>query len=162
MIICQLLEGHPAGLEEYRARLRSLRPFCAVLPVLGAATVLFALLGVPRLLGEERNISFFSGFYTGTGFSLIALGCILFFRTGRLLRDDAALRRRFTQTTDERNCRINEKAALAAVGALFLVLYLLLLGAGLFAPVLFVFCLVSILLFAVLYLAFRLYYSRVL
>lgn len=162
MIIRQFFEGHPATQESYRIRLQVLRPFCAVPMVLGAATVLFALLGVPRLLSEERNISFFSGFYSGTGFFLLVLGLVLYLRIGRLLKDEAALRRRFTECTDERNCRINEKAALAAVGALFLVLYLLLLGAGLFAPVLFVFCLVSILLFAVLYLAFRLYYSRVL
>lgn len=162
MIIRQLFEGHPATPEAYRARLRTLRPFCAVPPVLGAATLLFALLGVPRLLGQEENVSFFSGFYSGTGFFLIALGLVFYLRTGRLLKDETALRRRFTECTDERNCRIDEKAAQAAAVALFLVLYILLLGAGLFAPILFAFCLAGILLFAVLYLAFRLYYSHVL
>lgn len=162
MIIRQLFDGHPASQEAYRARLRTLRPFCAVPSVLGTATILFALLGVPRLLREQTQLSFFSGFYTGTGCFLLVLGLVLYLRTGRLLKDEAALRRRFTECTDERNCRINEKAALAAAGALFLVLYVLLLGAGLFAPVLFAFCLAGILLFAVLYLVFRFYYSRVL
>lgn len=162
MIIRQLFTGHPATPEAYRARLRTLRPLCAVLPVLGAATALFALLGVPRLLGEEQNGSFFSGFYTGTGLFLIVLGARLFFRIGSLLKDGTALRRHFTECTDERNLRISEKAALSAVVALFVILYLILLCAGLFAPVLFVFCLAGILGFAVLYLAFRFYYSRLL
>lgn len=142
MLIQHILEANLSTPEAYRARLRALRPLLVVLKILGAATVLFALLGVPRLLPEGRNASFFSGFYSGTGFFLMVFSAVLFIRIGRILRDDTALRREFTRATDE--------------------LYIVLLAAGLFAPVLFLFCLAGILAFAALYLIFYLYYNRVL
>ena len=77
-------------------------------------------------------------------------------------RDDTALRREFTRATDERNRCIRQKAAQSAAAVLFILLYIVLLAAGLFAPVLFLFCLAGILAFAALYLIFYLYYNRVL
>ena len=162
MLMLQILDGSPATKEAYRARLQALRPLLVVLKILGAATVLFALLGVPRLLPEGRSASFFTGFYTGTGCFLMVFSAVLFIRTGRLLRDDAALRRRFTQCTDERNRCIHQKAMQSAAMVVFVLLYILLLAAGLFAPVLFLFCLAGLLVFGALYLLFRLYYSRAL
>lgn len=162
MLIQHILEANLSTPEAYRARLRALRPLLVVLKILGAATVLFALLGVPRLLPEGRNASFFSGFYSGTGFFLMVFSAVLFIRIGRILRDDTALRREFTRATDERNRCIRQKAAQSAAVVLFLLLYIVLLAAGLFAPVLFLFCLAGILAFAALYLIFYLYYNRVL
>lgn len=162
MLMQHILNGNVSTPDAYRARLRALRPLLVVLKILGAATVLFSLFGVPRLVPETGNPSFFSGFYCGTGIFLLVFSAVLHIRIGRMLWDDTALRRQFTQCTDERNRYIQEKALRSAGAAVFVLLYILLLVAGLFAPVLFLFCLAGILTFGVLYLLFHLYYSRVL
>lgn len=162
MIMQHILDQNVTTLEAYRARLQTLRPLLVVLKILGAATVLFALFGVPRLLPEGRNVSFFSGFYSGTGFFLLVFSAVMFIRISRILRDEPALRREFTQCSDERNRCIRQKAAQSAAMMLFLLLYIVLLVAGLFAPVLFLFCLAGILAFSALYLIFWLYYNHTL
>ena len=162
MLMQHILDGSPATQEAYRARLRALRPLLVVLKILGAATVLFAPLGVPHLIPEGRSASFFAGFYTGTGCFVMVFSAVMFIRISRILRDDAALRRQFTQCTDERNRCIHQKAMQSAAVVLFVLLYIVLLAAGLFAPVLFLFCLAGLLVFGTLYLIFHLYYSHTL
>lgn len=160
-MLCKLLlEGNPADLAAYRARLRWLRPLCAAAKVLGVGTILFAQLGVPRLLEPGPQRSFFRGFYTGIGVFVAVAAVAAFFLLGRLLKDEAALRRRFTECTDERNRSIDQKALQSAGAVVFAGLYILLLAAGLFAPVLFVFCLAGVLAYCLLFLGFRLYYRH--
>lgn len=160
-MLCKLLlDGHPSDLGAYRTRLRRLRPLCAAVKAPGVGTILFAQLGVPCLLAEGPRQSFFRGFYTGVGAFLTVAAVAVFFMLGRLLTDESALRRRFTECTDERNRSIDQKALQSAGVAVFAGLYILLLAAGLFAPVLFAFCLAGVLAYCLLFLGFRLYYRH--
>lgn len=160
MLFRALFAGVPADLNAYRARLRAAMRLYAVLAALGVFTLLFGLLGVPALLPAGHDSDYFSGFYCGMGTALTLGFLVLILRTRRLLRDEAALRRDFTQYTDERNRAIRHRALLAAGVTLFFLLYIAMLVGSLFAPALFSFSLAGVLAFTLLFGVFRLYYSR--
>lgn len=159
MLFRALFSGVPADLNAYRARLRAAVRLYAALAALGAFTLLFGLLAVPALL-PAGDVDYFSGFYCGLGAGLALGFLVLILRTRRLLRDEAALRRDFTQYTDERNRAIRHRALLAAGVTLFFLLYIAMLVGSLFAPALFSFSLAGVLAFTLLFGVFRLYYSR--
>ena len=75
-------------------------------------------------------------------------------------KDETALRRAFTGHTDERNTMITHRALRSAGLALCVLLYAGVFVVGLFAPVLFLFCLVGAIAYGLLFCFLRLYYSR--
>ena len=131
-----------------------------VLAALGVLTIVFGLFAVPRILPEGRRLYFFSGFYCGGGTGLTASVAWNIRRLRRTLRDETALRRAFTEQTDERNAMITNRAARAAGLALCVLLYVGVFFVGLFVPALFLFCLAGALAYSLLFFLFRLYYSR--
>ena len=78
----------------------------------------------------------------------------------KLIESNAALRRAFTEHTDERNTMITHRALRTAGLALCVLLYAGVFVVGLFAPVLFLFCLVGAIAYGLLFCFLRLYYSR--
>lgn len=160
MLLSCLLSGHAADLTAFRAHMKSLQNLFCALAVLGALTCLFGLFGVPRLLPESHRQDFFCGFYCGGGLGLVAASAKFLWRIHRTLRDETALRRAFTEQTDERNAMITNRAARAAGLALCVLLYVGVFFVGLFVPALFLFCLAGALAYSLLFFLFRLYYSR--
>lgn len=160
MLLSCLLSGHAADLTAFRAHMKSLQSLFCALAVLGALTCLFGLFGVPRLLPESHRQDFFCGFYCGGGLGLVAASAKFLWRIRRTLRDETALRRAFTEQTDERNAMITNRAARAAGLALCVLLYVGVFFVGLFVPALFLFCLAGALAYSLLFFLFRLYYSR--
>lgn len=161
MLLRLFLNGSAAGLAAYRRLLQRYRKFACLLMALGLLTVALALWGVPRLLAGSPRQDFFSGFYSGVGCGMTLAAAVWYVRLRRLLADETALKRAFTRDNDERNRQIAARALLSAGVALVCLLYVGLLVAGLFYPVLFWFCLAAATLYAFLTFAFRLYYQRV-
>lgn len=160
MLLSCLLSGHAADLTAFRSHMKSLQSLFCALAVLGALTCLFGLFGVPRLLPESHRQAFFCGFYCGGGLGLVAASAKFLWRIRRTLRDETALRRAFTEHTDERNTMITHRALRTAGLALCVLLYAGVFVVGLFAPVLFLFCLVGAIAYGLLFCFLRLYYSR--
>lgn len=160
MLMKLFWNGRTGSLEGYRALLRRYRQFACGLALLGLATVAFSFWAVPRLPVDAERLDFFGGFYAGVGSGVTAAAVIWLARLRRLLGDEAALKRAYTKDNDERNREIDTRALLSAGVALVCVLYAVLLVAGMFYPVLFWFCLAAALLYSVLTLAFRAYYSH--
>lgn len=160
MIFSCLFPAKAADPAAFRARLKNLQNLFRALAVLGVLTFLFGLFGVPQILPESRRMYFFSGFYCGGGIGLAVAAVRYILRIRRSLRDETALRRAFTEHTDERIAMITNRAARAAGLALCFLLYAGVFVIGLFAPVLFLFCLVGALAYGALFFLFRVYYSR--
>lgn len=160
MLFSRLLSAGAADLAEFRAKQKSLLNLLYVLAALGVLTIVFGLFAVPRILPEGRRLYFFSGFYCGGGAGLTASAAWNIRRLRRTLRDETALRRAFTEQTDERNAMITNRAARAAGLALCVLLYVGVFFVGLFVPALFLFCLAGALAYSLLFFLFRLYYSR--
>lgn len=159
-MLIRLFLNRAAGLEEYRRTVRGCRKIACGLAALGLLTLAAALLAVPELLAGSGREDFFSGFYSGVGTGVMAAAAVWYIRLGRLLGDEAALKRAYIKDTDERNRQINTRALLSAGLVLVCLLYIGLLTAGLFYPVLFWFCLAAAVLYVLLTLLFRWYYQR--
>ena len=114
MLFSCLLSAGAADLAEFRAKQKGLLNLLYVLAALGVLTIVFGLFAVPRILPEGRRLYFFSGFYCGGGAGLTASAAWNIRRLRRTLRDETALRRAFTEQTDERNAMITNRAARAA------------------------------------------------
>jgi len=160
MLFSCLLSAGAADLAEFRAKQKGLLNLLYVLAALGVLTIVFGLFAVPRILPEGRRLYFFSGFYCGGGAGLTASVAWNIRRLRRTLRDETALRRAFTEHTDERNTMITHRALRTAGLALCVLLYAGVFVVGLFAPVLFLFCLVGAIAYGLLFCFLRLYYSR--
>ena len=160
MLLSCLLSAGAADLAEFRAKQKGLLNLLYVLAALGVLTIVFGLFAVPRILPEGRRLYFFSGFYCGGGAGLTASVAWNIRRLRRTLRDETALRRAFTEHTDERNTMITHRALRTAGLALCVLLYAGVFVVGLFAPVLFLFCLVGAIAYGLLFCFLRLYYSR--
>ena len=119
MLFSCLLSAGAADLAEFRAKQKGLLNLLYVLAALGVLTIVFGLFAVPRILPEGRRLYFFSGFYCGGGAGLTASVAWNIRRLRRTLRDETALRRAFTEQTDERNAMITNRAARAAGLALW-------------------------------------------
>ena len=111
MLFSCLLSAGAADLAEFRAKQKGLLNLLYVLAALGVLTIVFGLFAVPRILPEGRRLYFFSGFYCGGGAGLTASVAWNIRRLRRTLRDETALRRAFTEQTDERNAMITNHAA---------------------------------------------------
>ncbi len=100
--------------------------YCVVLVILGSAS-LYVGTFIPLASG---NTAYSSGFYVGTGCSLIAASIITIIRNIRLLKNEEALKNREIYEFDERNRMIGLKCWSYAGYAMFLILYIALLITG--------------------------------
>ena len=160
MLFCALANRKAQTPEEFRRSLKSISHFCIFTVQLGLVTILFGLLAAPRLVAQARQGEFMSGFYTGLGSAVAVASAVSWFRIRKLLQDETALRREYIKATDERSRNVAALALQAAGIVTVIVLYLVLLVAGLFNPALFQFCFVGALGFSVLFLIFKTYYDR--
>jgi hypothetical protein len=160
MLLKLLNCGKSMSVEEYRLALQKRCRLFRVLIMFGIATLLFSLLGVPRLLPAGSRQDFFSGLYCGVGIGLMICGVIFLVKTRAALKSEETLRRARNDAQDERNAAIASRAAGSACLVLWLALYAVVLVAGLFAPVLFFFSIGVIVFFAVSFLCFYIYYSH--
>lgn len=157
----QIFTAHKSeNLEDFRAQKQGELQLTVFTLILGVATVLFALLGVPRILPEEGHQSFYMGFYSGVGCCVAVISLIGIVNLRRLLRDDAALKRERTKAMDERNQQINHYALQAAGFCLSFLLYAGVLVVGLFNPTLFWFCFAAAMCYSVLTVVFRAYFTH--
>jgi len=148
--------------EEYRAHKKSMLGFGIFLSLAGLATVMFAELGVPRLIPGAEHLDFYRGLYTGGGCGLAVFGIVFFLRNRRALRDPDFFKKCFVKDTDERNCEINSRSIRAAGFTLMTLSYLVMLVAGLFYWELFWFCFAFAIAGMLLIVLFGTYYSRML
>lgn len=100
--------------------------YSALLTILGIIS-LYVGLCIPLASG---NTEFSSGFYTGLGSSIIAACVVNIIKNIRLLKNKDALKHREIYEFDERNRMIGLKSWSYAGYAMFLLLYIALLFAG--------------------------------
>lgn len=121
--------------EEFRAVVRTRMRVMAVFFLLGAATLTVTLLAKFRwtVAVSEHMLGVFSGIGSG----LIVVSAIRWLQNRRILSDEKRLREERRKSTDERLIAISHKAFRTAAAALVAALYIALLVAGMFYPVLF-------------------------
>lgn len=159
MLLKSLFRLSAPNRKAYRAQLeRRKRLYCFLVPV-GALTALFSRC-VRMVAPHCPNPDFFEGMYCGAGIAIMLAAAIALRKVRALLADEAAMQRQFVVETDERSRSVTVAAFAAAALALCVLLYVGILFVGLFYPVLFVFCLVTVVLFFALFLGFHCYYDR--
>ena len=102
--------------------------YCVVLIVLGIAS-LYVGYFVPLNSG---NAEYSSGYYTGLGFGVIAAGIITIIKNVLLLKNPEKLQEREIYEADERNKMIGLKVWSYAGYAMFILLYVAQMIAGIF------------------------------
>lgn len=102
--------------------------YCIVLIVLGVVS-LYVGNFVPLNSGDAE---YSAGYYTGLGFGVIAAGVITIIKNVRLLKNQEKLKEREIYESDERNRMIGLKTWSYAGYAMFILLYIAQMVAGVF------------------------------
>lgn len=110
--------------------------------------------------GEAASENFIPGFYTGTGFGLIASGIITCIQNYRYLKNNSLYKRRSVEETDERNRLLGLRCWAYAGYTLFLILYLGMLISGFINVIILKVLLAVAAVFALLLLIFRIVLER--
>jgi predicted lysophospholipase L1 biosynthesis ABC-type transport system permease subunit len=161
MLLKGILCDKTANMEEYKAKRRRRTYVYLGMAVLGVLTLLFDFLAVPRLVPQDTPFGGFSkGLYLGAGAALIACGGMMAYRNLRSLKDEALLKRLRAEEEDERSRAIASRATFSAAIVTMVILYLVLVVAGVFSPMLVLFCIGVVVVFFVCELAFQCYYGH--
>lgn len=102
--------------------------YCVVLIVLGVVS-LYVGNFIPLNTGDPE---YSAGYYTGLGFGVIAAGVITIIKNVRLLKNPEKLKEREIYESDERNKMIGLKTWSYAGYAMFILLYIAQMVAGVF------------------------------
>lgn len=105
--------------------------YCVVLIVLGVAS-LYVGYFVPLQSGDAE---YSAGYYTGLGFGVIAAAIITIIKNIRMLKNPEKLKEREIYESDERNKMIGLKTWSYAGYAMFILLYVAQMIAGVFSVV---------------------------
>ncbi len=130
MFLNQLFYDEPFDFER-RCRLRILLSMGFM--VLGAAAIGLVFLtkgDLPILYMEPDSSEFVSGFYTGSGFGLLAAGLLSLIRNLRYLKNPDLKKRRKILETDERNRMMGLRCWAYSGYSLFALLYVGMLVGG--------------------------------
>ena len=147
------------NLEEYRAKRSRRTMLYAGMAVLGVVTLLFDFLAVPNMVSPDTQAGGFSrGLYLGAGFALIVCGIFMAVMNARSMKDETKLKRLRAEEEDERSHAIATQATRAAALLTGVVLYLVMLVAGVLSPMLVLFCAAVVCLFFGSMCAFQAYY----
>lgn len=160
MMMKVLFFSHAKTLEEYRQAVRRRAGWFWVAAVLGLVTLCVTLAVMGGQIAELEDTAYLQGVWCGIGSGLTAAGVILVLRTRRLLQNEAALREEMLKEQDERNIAISQKAQSAAAALGLVVLYLALLIFSFINLTVFRTLCCCALVFCLLFLAAKAFYSR--
>ncbi len=130
MWLNELFVDGPIDFEK-RCRLRI--RLCGGVIVLGLISVALVVLTngeIPVLYLEPGAPDFISGFYTGTGFGLIAAGAVTIIKNKRYLKNTDLKKQRQIYETDERNRMLGLRCWAYTGYVMFLFLYIGILVSG--------------------------------
>lgn len=119
--------------EEYRKVVKRKRWRSAAVFFAGLLNCLGILLA-ERLWDLTLN-SQISSFYLGIGTGLVLVGIVLWFRYSSMLRDEEKLKESRVELSDERNKKISNSAFRTATITVIIALYITVLAAGIWHPI---------------------------
>lgn len=160
MLMKTLFFSHAKTLEEYRLTVRRRVGWFWAVAVLGLVTLCVTLAVMGGQIAGPADAAYLQGVWCGIGSGLAASGVIFALRTRRLLKNEAALREEMLKEQDERNLAINQKAQSAAAALGLVVLYLVLLVFSFINLTVFRTLWCCALVFCLLFLAAKAFYSR--
>lgn len=102
---------------------------------------------------------FLSGFYTGIGSALIAIGLVFIMKIKNILKNEKKLKEKRLEEQDERNQMILQRAMSLTAKAIIVIAYIGLLISGIFNLIVFYTLFVIILVYIVIFALSHMYYK---